>query len=68
VKRKKRSISDKERLTTLLGVIRGGNYSVFASWTNLDGKWCAVQIKTRRDINNCIAAIRASRASRKESK
>ena len=61
-----KKITDKERLTVLLEIIRGGKGYVPASWVNERGAMTGVNIRTRRDIDVCISAISASRRSRED--
>jgi hypothetical protein len=55
---------DKARLDVLLGIIRGGQGFVPAAWINRDGALTGINVRTRRDIDVCIAAMKAERAKR----
>jgi hypothetical protein len=59
-----KKISDKMRLDFLLAVIRGGHGYVPACWIDRDGSLTGRNVRTRLDIDICIAAIRASKKPR----
>ena len=74
MKRKKRSISDKERLDALQTWLLNGSYEHEDIWVSRHLGWVKtidgpLHVIGQRDLRQAIdAAIRAERASRKESK
>lgn len=59
------SFDDTERLTTLLGVIRGNTQRPLAAWDDGSGL-TVVAIDSRKKIDTVIRAIRSDRARRKK--